>query len=354
MKLKNGGVREGDMLARTIYDERGMILLKQGAKITAKIIDSLNQQGFKGIYVNHADKQRNQVSAIEPIIDDVTTLKMIALLKDCFQNQRIFDDAWDAEFIQKKKQLEKHIDSIYELFKAKKEKNELLFEIEDTRNQKNWIEYHSLATMKYSLAVMMLMGFDADTCKDIALAALFHDLGKAKYPDLISKRDITEEDKAKLKEHPRCMFEVMQSLGAGVHTRYAIWQHHERLDGSGYPNKIKGDTITVFGRIVGLASQYDNLISITPFNHSPMNPNDAIEVLMADQRFDTEIVRQLINIVAIYPIASKVKLSTGEVATILKNNYGLPTRPVILLGYKEIDLAHDENFRAVTITESVE
>ena len=78
----------------------------------------------------------------------------------------------------------------------------------------------------------------------------------------------------------------------------------------------------------------------------------AAEVL--GDRFDIEIVRQLINIVAIYPIASKVKLSTGEVATVLKNNYGLPTRPIILLGYKEVNLARDENFRAITIIESVE
>ena len=355
--MKISALKEGDLLGRTIYDEKGGILLKDGARLSRRMIGVIEEKGYKGVYINHAD-QRNLVMVLEPIIDDFTSLRVIDLLGKCFTNSKLFDDPWDAEFSTCRKKLEKYISEFYDLFVEKDKQGKCIFEIEDARNIKNWYLYHSFNCMQITLAILLQLkqrySIPADTIKEVAFAALVHDLGKAKYPDLISKRNITEEERNKLKEHPRCMFEVLQTLGAGLNSRYAVWQHHERLDGSGYPTKIKGDTITMYGQVIGLASQYDNLINVSPFNEEPLVPNEALELLMASGRFNAEYIKELTNVVAAYPIGSKVELSNGETGIVVENHKGLPLRPTLLIGYHKHDMSMEEKYRSVVITKIAE
>ena len=141
----------------------------------------------------------------------------------------------------------------------------------------------------------------------------------------------------------------LNQVGYGIDTTYGVWFHHEREDGSGYPNHIKGEKIPLAAKIVSLASSYDNMINYNPFFTTPMLHNEALEQVCGDKRFDTECAVALTKFVVPYPVGSKVKLSDGREALVLKNVPGSPLRPYLLAGKELLKLSEDEKLLSVVI-----
>lgn len=351
VRAKN--IKQGDILARSLHDERGMMLMAEGSMITEKAIEAIKVQGFKGIYVKHAEK-RERIDIPEPLVDDMDALHVISLLKDCFNNPNIFKDSFDDKFHKTIEELSDFVNDTSVSFMKLNADNKLLFEMEDTRNAKNWIMAHSYHTCLISIGLAVRMGLDLKFMADCGMAALLHDLGKLKYPDLIAKEKITDEERALLREHPKIMYEVLKSLNMPLDTIYGIWQHHERIDGSGYPEGLHADKINLSAQIVGLASAYDNLVAATPYNKNPMPQGDAIEYIMGNQSFATDIVRALTEIIAPYAIGEWVALSDGTKGLVTRNHVGLPLRPDVSIYGLNVSLADNERYRSVTITGLVE
>ena len=346
VRAKN--IKQGDILARALHDERGMMLMAAGTKITEKAIEALKAQGFKGIYVQHVSRREN-IEIPEPLVDDMDALRIVSLLKKTFTNKRIFDDPFDAEFQKTLKEFQEFVDDTSMAFMRLNAKNRLLFELEDSRNSKNWISAHSYYTCLISIGMAIRMGLGLKFMADCGMAALLHDLGKLKYPQLLGKEKISDEERKLLREHPRIMFEVLQKLNMPVDTLYAVWQHHEHIDGTGYPQGLPAGKINLAAQIVGLASAYDNLVAATPYNSSPMLQGEALEYLMGSQAFPTDAVRALTEIIAPYPIGEWVLLSDGTKGLVTHNHVGLPLRPDVSVFGMKVSLAQDEKYRNVTI-----
>lgn len=351
VRAKN--IRQGDILARPLHDERGMMLMAAGTKITEKAIEAIRAQGFKGIYVQHVSK-REHIEIPEPLVDDMDALHVITLLKETFANKNIFNDPYDGKFQKTLKELSDFVDETSMSFMRLNAQNKLLFEMEDSRNAKNWISAHSYYTCLVSIGIAVRMGLGLKFMADCGMAALLHDVGKLKYPNLVSKERINDEEREKLREHPRIMFEVLQQLNMSVDTIYGIWQHHEHMDGSGYPQGLSGEKINLSGQIVGLASAYDNLIATTPYNREPMMQNEALEYMMGSPKFSTDAVRALTEIVAPYAIGEWVELSDGSRGLVVHNHVGMPLRPDVSVYGMRVSLSKNEKYRNVTITSVID
>lgn len=346
VRAKN--IKQGDILARALHDERGMMLMAAGTKITEKAIEALKAQGFKGIYVEHVSRREN-IEIPEPLVDDMDALHMISLLKKLFTNKNIFDNPYDAEFQKVLKEFQDFVDETSLSFMRLNAENKLLFELEDSRNIKNWISAHSCYTCLISIGIAIRMGLGLKFMAECGMAALLHDLGKLKYPQLLAKERISDEERELLREHPRIMFEVLQKLNMPVDTIYGVWQHHEHIDGSGYPQGLPQEKINLSAQIVGLASAYDNLIAATPYNRDPMLQGEALEYLMGSPAFSTDAVRALTEIVAPYPIGEWVELSDGTKGLVTRNHVGLPLRPDMSVYGMKVSLSGNEKYRNVTI-----
>jgi len=108
-----------------------------------------------------------------------------------------------------------------------------------------------------------------------------------------------------------------------------ILDHHERLDGSGYPNSKNGDRIHLFGKIIAVADVYDACIS--PRKHRPrLTPNEALKNLLGQAHlFDINILKAFVAAMAVYPIGCFVRLNTGEIGKVIGINDSSPFRPEI-------------------------
>ena len=167
----------------------------------------------------------------------------------------------------------------------------------------------------------------------LCMGALIHDIDKVLIPKYIVLKPgpLTEEEFKTIKEHTTRGYEYLKgSLDISAPARIVALQHHEKMDGKGYPDNIKSKSINRFARIVAIADVYDALTSDRPYRKA-MSPNDAVEYILAhgDTQFDYEMVKAFFKAVVPYPPGTLVKLNTGDigVVTAVFPNFGL--RPEI-------------------------
>lgn len=354
--IKINNLRAGDVLARTVYDSNMRVLLMENKPLTARGIQTIKEQGYKGIYINHEDNvYREEVALAAPLIDDLLQLKIIALLREIFANTAILTEPFNPEFQKQRTQMDDFLDELIEIFLAAEKENKLILEMQDNRAMSLWIYYHSLSVCMTTLGMGVKLGLERNSLKELGQAAIYHDLGKIFCgSNLLYKEKLTEEELKLLRQHPTYGFRLMQRLHFPVPVCYGVWQHHEHIDGSGYPNALKSDKILLSGKLIGLASAFDNYVNPSPYNTEYFSNADAIEKLYGNGLFDSTCIKLMLKVVAPFPVGTKVRLSNKAEAIIIKNNASLPLRPVISIGREYINMATDSRYHNVTVAETIE
>lgn len=182
-------MKTGDVLARTLYTDKNRILLRSGNCLSEAAIRAIKEQGYKGIYIESelADKREN-IPIPEPLISDFESMQVIALMKDIVYRTNIEKDRNDPMFFTFRKKLEEYVSEFVTIFYELESRNELLFETEDARTHGTWLFYHSLNTCLLSIGIAIKMGRPKEEVLEIAMGAIFHDVGKMLIPrDLVNK-----------------------------------------------------------------------------------------------------------------------------------------------------------------------
>ncbi len=168
----------------------------------------------------------------------------------------------------------------------------------------------------------------------LGMAALLHDLGKAQLPERVRWRDPSfsaMEDKIH-QEHVALSVTAAQRLGLAAPILLGIAQHHEMVDGSGFPLGLKGEGMTALSRILALVNRYDNLCN--PANASlALTPHEALAQIFAQAktRFDSASLNAFIRLMGIYPPGSVVQLVDDRFALVLSVNSSRPLRPQVIV-----------------------
>ena len=354
--IRTENLKPGDILAKALYDENGRILLTVGKQVTETAIRIIRQYGYKGIYIDNIDSLRRENIPIPmPLIDDLTQLQLIAVLRHIYENKAIQHDYYDSRFMMDKKKLHDILEDVVDALCKAYQEGRLLFELEDSRNMTSWFYYHSVNVCFLSIGMAIKKGMSKPEIMDIALGAIYHDMGKAWFEDtIVNKKGLTESERTMLRQHPEKMFRFLQKHNYSVATLYGVWQHHEKRTGDGYPSGLKDDKIVDAAKIIACANTYDNLINMNPYEGNlSMYQAEAVEYMSANEEQDLESLRALFSVVAPYPVGTKVRLSNGVEGVVLKNFSVLPLRPAIVAGREVILLHKDPKYRNITITDVV-
>jgi putative nucleotidyltransferase with HDIG domain len=193
---------------------------------------------------------------------------------------------------------------------------------------------HSLNVTVISLVLAKSLDITEDDATHLGIGAIFHDVGKAQIPDRISKKTdaLSKAEISLMQQH--CTMGAKFATDTGINDQIVriILQHHECMDGSGYPAKLKMDQIDRLARIVFVANLYDNLCN--PLNVAQaMTPYEALSHMFAHQRSkcDPAILKLLIKSFGVYPPGSLVRLSDGEHGIVISVNPNKPLRPFVLM-----------------------
>lgn len=196
--------------------------------------------------------------------------------------------------------------------------------------------YHHLVSVGLISGVLAReMNLSKGDIVQVALAGCLSDIGMAKVPQTIleKKTALTLDEYNEIKKHPSYGYQLIKNSTTLKKTaKLAIIQHHERLDGSGYPSGEKANNIHIFSKIVGLADVYHAMISERIYR-SKQSPYRVIEMIKHDDfgKFDIEVLNRLLNRVVQISIGSTVRLSNESTGTVIFMNSRYPTRPVVNL-----------------------
>ncbi len=197
-------------------------------------------------------------------------------------------------------------------------------------------DIHALNVMAISLTLAHELKFNTTSLINISMAALLHDIGNTRVPERLLKKTttFTDEEFSIIRKHPEWGENILsRHLYIPEEVTAIVGLHHERLDGSGYPSRSHGNFISKEALVVGLAEDFENMISgggVCSYNI--IHPTEAIKRLYANagKKFPATDVKTLIKIIGIYPTESLVKLSDGSIAVVCETNQTTPIKPRVL------------------------
>ena len=342
MRLKSiRNCRPGDILARSIYTETGMVLVGAGVVLTERMIARLKKKNITSLYIE--DERTNDIM-VDTIISEETRREAMTLIHETFRAaEGASPKKWQHVFSDKLlgSQLRQVMTAIAGELKNSRSAMNLMA---DACAYDNYIFTHSFNVALYSSAIALKTGFSEKEIVEIGIGGLLHDIGKTCVPDEILRKPgkLTAEEFALMKKHAEQGFEILRKQDdISLLIAHCAYQHHERWDGSGYPRALKAEEIHPFARLMAVADVFDALTTHRVYRPSVL-PHEAMEILYSGSNtmFDPTYVIAMRDTIALYPIGLSVTLNTGEAGVVAEANAGLPSRPTIRI-------LTDENGRQV-------
>lgn len=196
---------------------------------------------------------------------------------------------------------------------------------------------HSLNTAILMSIFAKQQGFDKRVIQEVTLGAFLHDIGKVLLPSeiLTQPRALNTKEYKIWQSHVALGIKVLEDSPSISHiAARMIKEHHERLDGSGFPAGIAEHEISIFGRMMAIVDTYDSMTSERP-NKQALYPISAFKSIVENSPalYDEELVEKFIQCVGVYPVGTLVKLNSGKLGLISKLNPNHPLRPCVRVFY---------------------
>lgn len=344
MKLTFVNNLEGsEVLAKNILRDDGKVLLMAGTKLTTEFIRKLRNFGIFFVYIQH--------DALSNITDDK---RLNELKEEALKTlPHIFNDLINHD----EKNLRNSLLVVGNLVDYIIETGAVNINLYEVKTYDNYTYIHSVDTCIMACFIGMTVNLDKEELKELAVAAILHDIGKTKISNQIinKKTPLTNTEFIEIKKHPIYGEEILRtsdSLSECIIK--SVLEHHERIDGKGYPKGLIGDQIHKFAKIISISDVY-TAVSANRSYRSKFTPSEAYELILSGSgtMFDSEIVNSFRKTFAIYPLGCCIRLSSGMEGLVVKQNKYFPDKPVIRvlydsktsnpLPYYEIDLLTNLN-----------
>ncbi len=196
---------------------------------------------------------------------------------------------------------------------------------------------HSVNLCVLMVAFAKGLGLDRETINKIGVGAMLHDIGKMKVPEEILNKPgkLTDEEFSVMRGHVTIGANVLaESTGIDPLSIAVAYEHHERWDGTGYPRKLKGEEISLYGQMSAIVDVYDAITADRCY-HQGMHPTDALGRILewSQYHFNPELVQKFIQCVGIYPVGTVVRLDSGRLGIVMEINEEDMLKPLIRLVY---------------------
>lgn len=315
------------ILAQHILDERGRVLLARGILLTPSLVSKLISIGIGSVCVE------------DPSTDDlegrsfVTQETRQALLGATYQSLNESMASASSKLIRPprlRQRLRPVVLDVVDQLKAAGGAGEHFGTVYLSDGE---LYHHSVNVTLFALGVAVGLGIEESKLVDLGIGMLLHDIGKLRIPDTIFKKPgkLTPQEFAQMKLHTNYGYEILrQSPDLSTTSALISLEHHERMDGSGYPRGLQGDEIHLFGKIAGVVDVYEALTANRVYRKAYL-PHEALEVLLGGggSKFDPAVIGAFVRTIAVYPVGMTLLLSNGYRAVVVRSPKMQTQRPVV-------------------------
>lgn len=203
------------------------------------------------------------------------------------------------------------------------------------RDKDSYSYHHAFRCAIWGTVFGRHLGISKQALENLAFGMTLMDVGKARMPDgLLNKKGLlTPSERVELRKHVDYSLEILAGLpGIPSQVMQMVAEHHERFDGSGYPNRLLGKAISPLGKIAGLVDTYDAMTSDRPYARA-MTSVEAVSRLyeLRNTEFQAQLVEEFIQAIGVYPTGTLVQMSNQEVGVVIAQNPERRLRPKLLI-----------------------
>lgn len=312
-------LQAGMIVARTVMGTEGRHFINQNTELTVNLIQKLQELGIASIFVKD--------NLIDIEAEDIVSNKVLATVSSTLkQSLNAFRNGKELDMVSLRKSVNLLIDEVIL-------NRNTLIQKEEIRSHDDYLLFHPISVSVYAIMTGLSLGYPEGNIVDLGLGTLLHDIGMMTIDRLIINNPgtLNQQEMDVIKQHPEIGFNILRSYRElSTTSAHIAYQHHERVDGSGYPRGLRDKEIVEYAKIAAVADTFDAVISDHPYRKAYCI-TDGLTVLKGLQNsfFDAEIVDAFISNIALYPIGSLVRLVDGRIAVVIAANRFNMTRPVI-------------------------
>lgn len=319
-------LRENDILSKPVLHDNGNVLVQSGISLSNRIISRLSDLGIGYVYV---DDEITKDIIVKNVISDETRKEAIYTITNEFKeiaNHHIVGQKLNPLHLSKN-----FSNIIKTILNDIKSSDDVISILSNVYCYDSYIFTHSLNVTIYTVGLAMKMKFSEKQLFEIGLGAILHDVGKVMITkEILEKKGrLTDEEYELVKIHSRAGYDLLRNApNIPLLAAHCAFQHHERLNGSGYPQGLSGDEIHFYAKILAVADVFDAVTSNRVYRKA-MLPHEGLEILYsgAGTLFDKKIVELFSRTIAIYPIGITVYLNDGRKGVVSKQNKYFSMRP---------------------------
>ena len=390
-KIEYSQLAEGMILGAPIVDAEGIVeLLSRGTKLTQRHISIIKKMGIIDIYVLDYEGEPYEDSVLniheikktadesgkgfnlEKLISDleeidhhiyepaprsivnrnmeVNILTGEGNIPIDVKHERAIEDTkgvFDKIRVEGELDLARLRKNVEETLPDMVRNNDVLMRLNQLKQSDDYTFQHSIRVSILATMIGKWLGYSQDELLELGEAGMLFDIGKLNIPEFVLKKpsNVNLDEYELIKKHAQFGYSILlKTKGVTSNIKYAALHHHERLDGSGYPLRLRENQIHDFAKIIMVCDVFDALITDRPYKKA-ISPLMAADYLSwsSGKLFDSEVCYVFIKRLSEYFVGKTVKLSNGEEGKIIFVDTNFPTRPVVQVGDKFIDLIKDRS-----------
>ncbi|MGL4818378.1 MAG: HD-GYP domain-containing protein, partial [Bacilli bacterium] len=321
-------LKENNRLVVPLYNQYGRILVNSHVSLTKTMIERIKKYGVGRVFVESAYEVEATTETLSAEERGQFVLEIERTFQQISQNYN--------EQLPKNIQIDYNslTQIVYRIMRIIEKREELVSVLSEMYVTDMYTMTHSLQCTVYSLQMGRAFGFSKDKLVQLGIATLLHDIGKLAIPDsILQKTDrLTDDEFRMIKRHPLFGYALLEPIAeVDRHVLRCVLEHHERLDGSGYPHGKSGEEISEFAQILAVVDVYDALTSHRVYRQRTFLPFEAMQLIEQDvgTKFSQRVFSTFKQAIILFPNGTVVTLNDGRRGVVFKQNSRQAERPIV-------------------------
>lgn len=334
-------LKAGMRIDQAIKDRLDRVLIAKYTILNDYQINALTKMGLGGVYISEGEEDELPKEPEKPLskmaryniqkyrTEDPTKVALKESVKKRVSEgiQYLYNNTSSNDFSQASNRITS------DLLKAITENDAIAVDINSLKTSDEYTFKHSVDVATMSMIIAKKAGMKRDDIYNVGIAGLLHDMGKSKIPlNILNKpAKLNDEEFEVMKSHPVLGYNILKEKeDFDPAISLAVLQHHEKMNGTGYPLGVSADKIINYAKILSVTDVYDALVTERPYKKA-FTQRTAVEMIMSmTEELDLFSMQSFLQSVILYPVDSIVSLSNGEEAKVVENHPDFVLRPTVV------------------------